>query len=532
MDLPAPRHHALGPSGGIRMKKISTSIGRRGLDLLKIAGAGMRLRRGDSEKVAHNAQRFLTEAMGRMKGLPQKLGQILSMSESELADGFEELTGNAQALEFSVVEQVLAQEWQRPWRQVLGSLEPEALAASLGQVHRGTLPDGRPVAVKVQYPGIGRAVVADLKMLGWLSAPLGGFRRAFNLQGYREELARDFEEELDYQTEAENQHQYHFLSQYQPNLAVPAIHGGLCTRHVLVGDWEEGETLVHVAEHWSPEERAMAARAFLEHALGFFRHGFVHADLHPGNYRFRRHNGAVQLLLYDFGCIFRAPLELRLAFLRLIQITEAGSAEDPYPLFVEMGFNPEYLEPMADKLPALCRVLLEPFIIPAPYDITRWHLGERVADVLGDDRWNFRVAGPPEIIFMMRMFHGLLHALRTLGGPQNWHHLMAPIRTHFAAETAALQVSTPPRQDGGFGQLARHLKIKVVRDGETRVQLTSPWRMIDNLDELMDEELRAQIVGQGTDIEAIVHRVRASGYRPQELFRLRDEHRDITIWLE
>ncbi len=515
------------------MKKISSGLGKRSLALLKLAGSSLRLGRTERERVAENSRRFLAQSMGRLRGLPQKVGQILSMGDSPDAAAYADLTGSAEPLAFEVIEQALAHEWGRPWRQVLAEIEPEGLAASLGQVHRARLLTGEQVAVKVQYPGIAKAVETDLKLLGWLSIPLGGFRRQFNLAGYREELLRDLGEELDYRVEAENQHQYGFLAKYTPSLVVPSVFGALTTGRVLVTAWEEGETLQQVAAGWSEEQRKAAGRIFLEHALGFFQRGFVHADLHPGNFRFRRNpQGQVELLLYDFGCIFRAPMAPRLALLRLIDITEANGSDDPYPLFVKLGFNPDYLEPLAEKLPALCRVLFEPFIATVPFAIQRWALAERVAAVLGEERWNFRVAGPPEMIFLLRMFHGLLHTLGTLGCPQPWGHILQPIRAQFAPEVAALPLEIPQRKERGFGQVANHLKIRVRRDGETKVRLTSPVQAIDSLDEMMDDPLRRQLAEQNIDLDQLVLRVRRSGYRPQEVFKLETPEKEVRVWLE
>lgn len=508
------------------------------MNLLKLGASAFRLARTDEPKVAEASRRFLATSMGRLKGLPQKFGQILSMTQSSEAEPFEALTESSEPLGLEVIEQVLAHEWKRPWREVLSDIEPVGRAASLGQVHRATLLEsGEEVAVKIQYPGIAKAVEADLKLLGWLSIPLGGFGRQFNLEGYQEELFRDLEEELDYIKEAENQHQYHFLAQYLPNLVVPPVHGKLTTRRVLVTGWAEGETLGQVAESWSQKERDQAGRIFLEHVLGFFRQGFIHADLHPGNFRFRKTaTGEVQLLLYDFGCIFRAGLDTRLALLRLIRITEDNQDDDPYPLFLKLGFDPAYLEPISDRLPALCRVLFEPFFMAGPYSTRRWELGPRVSDVLGDHRWNFRVAGPPGLIFLMRMFHGLLHAMSTLRAEVNWKHLTEPILEQFAREMEQLELEESTGPGRSFANVANHLHIRVKRDGKTRVRLTSPMHVIDNLEEMMDEELLNQLAAQKIDLSEIVSRVRRNGYRPQQVFHLQTEidgeKKEVTVWLE
>ena len=87
----------------------------------------------------------------------------------------------AQLVPFEGIEGLLANEWRRPWREVLREIEPEGRAASLGQVHRARLTSGEDVAVKGQDPGIARAVESDLKLLGWLTLPMGGLRRGIDL---------------------------------------------------------------------------------------------------------------------------------------------------------------------------------------------------------------------------------------------------------------------------------------------------------------------------------------------------------------
>ena len=103
---------------------------------------------------------------------------------------------------------VIAEQWNCDPETVFSEIEPHGRAASLGQVHRATLRDGRTVAIKVQYPGIRQAVEADLKMLGWLSKPVGDLRRGFDLTDYRGAIRDSLDEELDYVREAEHQRRY------------------------------------------------------------------------------------------------------------------------------------------------------------------------------------------------------------------------------------------------------------------------------------------------------------------------------------
>lgn len=516
------------------MKEVTSSLLGRTWQMLKTAGAVIRLSRAQEETVAANAARFLAENLGGMKGLPQKLGQILSMSEESLAQTYAPLTGNSQPLDFEVVEKVLVRAWERPVNQVVSHIEPGGLAASLGQVHRATLITGESVAVKVQYPGILKAVEIDLKMLGWLMAPLGGFAKGFDLKSYQTVVLEDIQQELDYLAEAENQNLYGVMARYIQGLAVPKVYGKLCTPQVLVTAWEEGVPLQAVAETWNEEDRRRAGRVFLSASLEtLFKNGMTQGDLHPGNFRFRKTSrGEVEMVLYDFGCMFQPSLDSRLALLRLVELTDANTTGDPYPLFLKLGFNPDYLEPLADKLPALSRVMLEPFLVNGPYPLDGWHLGERVADILGDDRWNFRVAGPAELILLMRIFHGYIHTLKILGVDVSWKFALDPIRRQFYDQAMGLALPVAENPDRGFGTMAKYMYIQVIRDGQVKVRITSPLNMVDNLRLTMDDELLAKVAARGINLDELARRVRKSGYHPQEVFSLEENDKTVRIWLE
>jgi hypothetical protein len=365
-----------------------------------------------------------------------------------------------------------------------------------------------------------------------MTLPVGGLGRGFNLRAYREEILRDLEEELDYVREAAQQRRFREVARAWPAVIVPEVLGDLTTERVLVSAWEDGATLEEAAG-WPAAERKVAGRLFLTTVLNaLFREGFVQGDLHAGNFRFRRGPQGIELVLYDFGCMFAPPLDARLAFLSLIDMAEANRDGDPYPLFLKLGFDAAYLEPLAHKLPALSRILFEPFLLDGEYDVASWRLGERVSDILGDDRWNFRVAGPAGLILLMRVFHGLVHALKRLDAPVSWKHAMRPIRDELRPAARALALPVPPDARRGFARLAKYLLIQVTEHGMTKVRLTSPLQVVDDLEAVMDEGTLEKVRKRGIDLKRIVSRVRASGYAPQDVFTLDEGPKRIRVWLQ
>jgi hypothetical protein len=508
-----------------------------------LAKDAYRLRRADNEVVRSQARRHLIERMGKLRGLPQKLGQMMSFSGTRedddplAADDFATLQESAEPLALGEVQPVIENEWQCPLSDVLAHINPLAHAASLGQVHRARTIDGRDVAVKVQYPGIGDSIQTDLKLLGWLSAPVGNLRRGFDLSAYRQVILDDLQKELDYRREAEHQRRFANWADEDARLAVPRVVDELSTDRVLVTEWQSGDTWQQVKADWTDADKRKLARTLLGLFLdGLFGRGMMHADLHPGNLRFRRPHGSsssglAQVLMYDFGCVYFPENDDRLTLLRLIRATMRGD-ESPWPLFLKLGFNKEFLEPLADKLPALCRILFEPFCVEYPYDPADWRLAERVADILGDDRWNFRIAGPASMIFLLRAFHGLAYYMEGLQRPVMWHRAIRPLIDRFGADMNRLDLPAAESHHRDFGSLAKYLKIRVREDGRTKVELTSYAAGIDDLDGLLDDDLKRRIAAQQIDLSTVVTQVRQRGYTPGPVFELTEGNKEVAVWLQ
>lgn len=507
---------------------------RRATGYLDLARSVCRLRACDDEVVQQRVRRHLVERMGKLRGLPQKLGQMLSFTDrdEDVADQYAALRDAGEPLPWSVIEPLLATGWGRPVSEVMAEIDTHGLAASLGQVHRATTRGGVKVAVKVQYPGVRDAVETDLRMLGWLSAPVGNLRRGFDLRRYRDVITRDLDRELDYGVEAEQQRRYRDWAAKEPFLVVPRVLPEWSNERILVTEWEDGDRWETVLEEWALEERRdLASHLVRTFLYGLFMRRQLHADLHPGNLRFRRTSAGSKLVLYDFGCVYEPPRETSLALLRLIRATEQH-CEPPLPLFVKLGFREEYLTPLADKLPALCQVLLEPFIADYPFDLAHWKLEERIGDVLGDDRWNFRIAGPAEMILLMRAFHGLLYYLRGLAAPVNWRRLLWPCMHGLAGEMASLAMPMSTRAHRDFRSLAQWLKIRVSESGNTKVELTANAHGIDDLENLLEPSLLSKIRDRQIELENIVRDIRRRGYTPGPVFEMDEGPKHIAVWLE
>ena len=486
--------------------------------------------RGKLEESSRRAR--VVDRLMRLHGLPQKIGQILSLTElNEEVPVFTRLVETPAQLPpaqaFAEIDRALG----RPWRTCFRFLSPEGIGASLAQVHRGTLHDGRDVAVKIQYPGMAEALKIDLKALGWLTAPLGGLRRGFDLAGYRGEVGEMLRQELDYLHEVEMLKRFQLLTSGLDNVSVPYVVEEFCGEHILTMTWIEGDSFGD-ARHWPAEARGQIASALVSlfFASVFSAH-LLHADPHPGNYRFQDGQRGVVVGLLDFGCVKTLTPDISGALHALISDTILdrlrGNAERAQARFEGLGFHSLLLTPMQHLLPDLCEILFEPFLKDEAFDLKSWRLGARVEETLGELRWNFRMAGPPALIYFVRAYQGLIQYLAALDEPVNWRA---------AFERAGIRQAEEPRPvaEARVCQTAKSefLRIRVTREGRMKAELTFPVGAAENLPDLIPPDVEPKLAARNIDVVQISRSLIADGFPPGELFSLREGEDNFRIWLE
>src|SRR4051794_3221350 len=263
-----------------------------------------------SAEVQQRTAEHLFSVLGQLKGGAMKFGQALSVFEAALP---EELAGPYRAaltklqeaappLPAATVHKALATELGEDWRANFTEFDDSpAAAASIGQVHRAIWADGRTVAVKVQYPRAGAALISDLNQLGRLASLFRVVQPGLDVKPLVEELKTRVVEELDYELEAAAQRAFAEAYADDDMIFVPAVVA--YAPRVLVTEWIEGTPLANVIGSGTREERdAAGARLAYLHFSAPARAGLLHADPHPGNFRMMP-DGRLGVL--DFGAVAR-----------------------------------------------------------------------------------------------------------------------------------------------------------------------------------------------------------------------------------
>jgi predicted unusual protein kinase regulating ubiquinone biosynthesis (AarF/ABC1/UbiB family) len=378
-------------------------------------GVGKRIGGRPAEIVAEEIQRRTADqifrVLGELKGGAMKLGQALSIFEAalppEIAGPYRvtltRLQESAPPLPARTVHQVLARELGEAWRDSFISFDDiPAAAASIGQVHRAIRHDGQRVAVKIQYPGAGRALISDFNQISRAGRLFGMLMPGLEVKPLLDELRDRVAEELNYELEADSQRAFAAAYADDPDIYVPDV--VLATGQVLVSEWMDGTPLSRIISDGSKEVRDRAGVLFCRFLFsGPARAGMLHADPHPGNFRLLD-DGRLGVL--DFGAVDHLPDGLPPFLGRLLRIMHE---DEPDISAVERelrayGFLRPGFEVDLDALRAFLAPLAEPSKVDSFNFSREWLRGEaaRVTDMdTGNITRKFNL--PPSYVLIHRV---------------------------------------------------------------------------------------------------------------------------------
>ncbi len=379
------------------------------------------------------AEQIVT-ALGTMKGAAMKVGQVMSFLDTGLVpaayrDEFQRKLGAlrdaAPAVTFRDMRKVIEDDLGEPVEQLFAEFDEKPIAAaSIGQVYRARLEDGRAVAVKVQYPGVGAAVRADLQNLGMILRLARRIAPGIDPKAVGAEIRDRIEEELDYELEAQNQRTLHRIFRGHPFIAIPAVVTSLSRQRVLVSEYVEGVGFEEL-KGYPQAERDRVGEILFRFYLGcLYRHGQFSGDPHPGNSLLL---GDGRVAFFDFGLFKRMPpgaVELEIEVLRAVI---EGDTETIMQRGTEVGFfrRPEQFDP--DRVLDHFRAASWWYTVDAEVELVPETATQVLID-MSDPRSEYfsqlrQESAPPDHLFGRRMEVLTLAVLSQLRARGNFHRI-------------------------------------------------------------------------------------------------------------
>ncbi len=429
-----------------RYAKVGASVGGLAARLAGQRYLGMSL---DRERHASE----LRAALGGLKGPLMKAAQLIATIPDalppEYARELTQLQADAPAMGWPFVRRRMATELGPDWQAKFTRFDKEAsFAASLGQVHRAVLPDGREVACKLQYPDMASAMEADLNQLKLIFAVGQRFDPAIRTDEIHAEITARLREELDYRREARHVALYRLMLRDEASIHVPEVVPEYSTDRLLTMDWLTGDRLLDWKQRSQEERDRLAINMFRAWYVPFYFYGVIHGDPHLGNYTVRPF---ADVNLMDFGCVRIFPPRFVKGSIELYRALMADDMDRAVAAYEDWGFHGLSRETIG-VLNRWAAFLYGPLMDDRPRRLTEGMADgygrEMAQNVFAELRRMGGVRPPREFVFMDRAAIGLGAVFIHLRASINWHKLFEQLIEDFDVDALGARQSAALAEAG------------------------------------------------------------------------------------
>jgi predicted unusual protein kinase regulating ubiquinone biosynthesis (AarF/ABC1/UbiB family) len=372
----------------------------------------------------------IVERSRELRGAFMKLVQMLSMRDdmfpAEALSILSVVQSSVPPMEYDLIRDQIKSELGKYPEQVFQNFERAAFAAaSLGQVHKATLKNGKSVVVKVQYPGVDETVEQDLKNLKALlqvftTMARDVLRQKFDASEVYQEMEERLREELDYVNEANKLALFQRLFADDDEVIIPQVYPDFSSRRVLTMQHVEGYKLQDMFSAGVDQSLKdwIAVKYFQMTWRQIIEFGILHTDPHPGNYLVTYHP---KIAMLDFGSVRIFPEEIRKGYLHLVKAILERDENMMAECFVTLG----YLNPNEEPAPLvkIMYLIFEPVLEDRAYDPHDFDSVGKTVEITNISLENRILNAPGHRLFLVRALWGLdsyIHQFRTI---TNWHRI-------------------------------------------------------------------------------------------------------------
>ena len=358
--------------------------------------------------------RRIADDLAKMRGAAMKIGQLVSMDTGdvlppELAQIFARLRADADFMPPTQLKKVLNANWPDGWLKQFHRFDVHPIAAaSIGQVHRAQLKDGRDVAIKVQYPGVAKSIDSDVSNVGALMRVSGLLPAGFELKPYLIEARRQLHEETDYALEGRQLQAFQAHIGDHPHFALPTLQQDWTTQNILTMSYVDGIAIEEASHAPQPDRDRIAARLLRLMLDELFTYGLMQTDPNFANYRYDPETG--KIILLDFGATRAIDPHLADQYRRLMTAGLDDDLETLKAIALEIGFLTEDTEDrFATRILRMMQLVFAALTENQQFDFTRTDLSDamnREGRALAEDGF----VPPPlpmDVLYLQRKFGGM-----------------------------------------------------------------------------------------------------------------------------
>ena len=416
-----------------RYSKVTTS-----LTSLATQFAGKKYLNFDLSDQKYAAQ--ITEILGNLKGPLMKVAQLSAtipdLLPEEYARKLAELQSNAPPMSWVFVKRRMKAELGENWEEQFLSFDKEAsFAASLGQVHKASLPNKDQVACKLQYPDMASAVEADLGQLKIIFKIYSSYNKSIQIREIYKEIEVRLKEELDYRLEHKHLKAFNFIHQKNDFIKIPKVYDKISTNRLLVMQYLEGKKLIEYKKAPQNLRNELAKKLFMAWYYPFYKYGIIHGDPHLGNYSVDKKNN---INLFDYGCVRIFPAKFVKGVIDLYFALKENNKSKIKKAYEAWGFK-DIDDKLMSVLNKWALFLYDPILKNEVRRIQDSDSGIYGAKIAGEVHRELKKYGgvkpPREFVFMDRAAVGLGSIFIHLKAEINWYKLFHALIKDFSVKT-------------------------------------------------------------------------------------------------
>ena len=416
-----------------RYSKVTTS-----LTSLATQFAGKKYLNFDLSDQKYAAQ--ITEILGNLKGPLMKVAQLSAtipdLLPEEYARKLAELQSNAPPMSWVFVKRRMKAELGENWEDHFLSFDKEAsFAASLGQVHKASLPNKDHVACKLQYPDMASAVEADLGQLKIIFKIYSSYNKSIQIREIYKEIEARLKEELDYRLEHKHLKVFNFIHQKNDYIKIPKVYDKISTNRLLVMQYLEGKKLIEFKKAPQKLRNELTKKLYMEWYYPFYKYGIINGDPHLGNYSVDKKNN---INLFDYGCVRIFPAKFVKGVIDLYYALKENDNSKIKKAYEAWGFK-DIDDKLMSVLNKWALFLYDPILkneVLRTQDSDSGIYGAKIASEVHRELKKYGGVKPPrEFVFMDRAAVGLGSIFIHLKAEINWYKLFHALIKDFSVKT-------------------------------------------------------------------------------------------------